>query len=281
MSSVDISIIEHPLAWLFLNVLGDQSGLPIPAYPSLVLAGAISNQGMALSVSSIIGVAVLGCLLADSFWYWLGRRFGAALLNRIGRRSERMEALVANSRKAFLRHGPRLFLVARFVPGASAILTLLAGQLNAPRLQFALFNIIGAAIWAGSAIALGAAFGDTVINASGQAQLTGGVLGGLVIVVLVTLILIAKIRRRSVLSSRVRLQDRAQRPFSNFSRRWISPTITQYSYSRSQRRDQFQRVKDLAQNGLMRPTKPSSALTVRAVSDDEMVAFGVQCWRLH
>lgn len=188
-------------------------------------------------------------------------------MNRISRFSPRMEALIADSRKTFLRHGPRLFLVTRFVPGASAILTLLAGHLNAPRLQFALFNTIGAALWSGSAVALGAAFGDTVINALEQAQLSGGLLGGLAIAVMVAVALNARIRRRSVSSIRERFRNRAQRPSFPFARRWVSPNNTLCSYTDSQRRVRSQVPNVAAQNGSMPLGETHHLYSVGAADD--------------
>jgi len=185
MGSVESFAINHPLSLLALNVFGDQLGLPVPSYPSLVLAGAFASEQGSPDPALIVVLAMICCLLADSLWYVLGARFGDALSQRIGRSSPRMSTALAQGRKAYLRHGPVVLVFARFIPGAGAVSTLLAGQIGMAKAHFVVCSLLGSMLWSGSALALGAGFGDAILYAFdslkeylelGLATLGGGVL---------------------------------------------------------------------------------------------------------
>ena len=64
-------LIEHGAAVLFLVVLAEQIGLPLPAVPFLLAAGALAGAGQ-MNLPSAIGVAVLASLIGDAVWYYLG-----------------------------------------------------------------------------------------------------------------------------------------------------------------------------------------------------------------
>ena len=53
------------LALVVANVLVDQLGLPIPAIPTLVVAGAVAADRHAWGVELFVG-SVLACVIADS-----------------------------------------------------------------------------------------------------------------------------------------------------------------------------------------------------------------------
>lgn len=165
MSPIESFAVNHPLSLLALNVFGDQIGLPIPSYPSLVLAGAFASEHGAPDPALVIAMAVVVCLVADSIWYWMGSRFGEVLTRRICRGSPKMGAAFAQGRKAYLRYGPVVLVFAKFVPGAGAVSTLLAGQMAMPKSHFVAYSILGSLLWCSSALALGAGFGRPILYA--------------------------------------------------------------------------------------------------------------------
>lgn len=165
MGFVESFASSHPLSLLALNVFGDQIGLPVPSYPSLVLAGAFASEQGSPDLALIVLMAMLCCLLADSLWYVLGARFGDVLTRRIGRSSPRMSAALTHGRNAYLRHGAVVLVFARFIPGAGAVSTLLAGQMGMSKAHFVACSLLGSTLWSGSALALGAGFGETILYA--------------------------------------------------------------------------------------------------------------------
>jgi len=155
---------EYGHALLMATVFFEQIGLPLPAYPSLLLAGAIpaSMTGMS-ALCATLGMVVAACLAADTAWYWAGRRYGSALTRGVCRFSVSPSACVVTSNNAFRRFGPRSLLVAKFLPGAGAITTLLAGASGTRLSVFLLYDLGGSALWAGSALTLGFIFQETVM----------------------------------------------------------------------------------------------------------------------
>ncbi len=68
-----LSLIQHyGLAFVFVNVLLLQAGLPVPAYPTLIITGALASRGGA-SLPALVGVAIVAALIADIAWYVAGR----------------------------------------------------------------------------------------------------------------------------------------------------------------------------------------------------------------
>src|SRR5215469_7809380 len=73
-------VVHHGYLLLFFWVLGEQSGLPIPAAPLLLAAGALAGQHR-LSFGLAILVAAFGSLVADTFWYFFGQSKGTVVLS--------------------------------------------------------------------------------------------------------------------------------------------------------------------------------------------------------
>jgi membrane protein DedA with SNARE-associated domain len=75
----------HGLMLVFLNVLAEQAGLPIPAYPMLFVAGALSMQPNGPSIGTVLFAVIAACLIADTAWYFAGKRLGQPMLRTICR----------------------------------------------------------------------------------------------------------------------------------------------------------------------------------------------------
>ena len=157
-----LQVLEmYGLAVVFLAVLLDQGGLPVPAYPVMVVAGAMAvNTGAPLWPTLM--VAILATLLADLLWFAGGRRFGAAMLRTICRVSLSPDSCVGLTRRTYARWGAPSLIIAKYVPGFAAVATTLAGETGTGIVRFAIFDGIGAAFWAGGAIVLGVIFNEAV-----------------------------------------------------------------------------------------------------------------------
>ena len=153
---------SHAWVLLFLNVLCEQAGLPIPAYPALVVAGALTFNDSGAMLGAVWGLAILACLLADSAWYWAGKRYGGWLMGTVCKISLSPDSCVRKNKHLYLQVGPRLLLIGKFLPGAGALSTLLAGMMGTPYRRFIAYDLVGSAIWAGSALFLGIIFRDSV-----------------------------------------------------------------------------------------------------------------------
>lgn len=154
-------IQQYGLLFVFANVLMLQAGLPVPAYPTLIITGALAAKGGA-PLPALVGVAVVAALIADMGWYLAGRRFGTSVLKTICRVSLSPDSCVRQTESIFARWGARSLAVAKFIPGFASVATSMAGVVRLPVWKFILFDSVGAALWAGVAIGLGFAFSGAI-----------------------------------------------------------------------------------------------------------------------
>ncbi len=146
---------EHGLAIVFVNVLGEQLGLPIPAVPTLVLAGAVAADG-AYSTWAVLAVALAGCVAGDAAWYVIGRRYGARVLRLLCSISLTPDSCVRQTGEHFERWGPWTLVLAKFLPGIGTIVPPVAGVMRLPWPRFLLLTTLGSVAWAGLAVGAGA-----------------------------------------------------------------------------------------------------------------------------
>jgi membrane protein DedA with SNARE-associated domain/rhodanese-related sulfurtransferase len=146
---------------VFVCVLLDQGGLPFPAYPPLIVTSALAVDTHN-PVWPILLVAVAAAVMADLLWYAGGRRFGGALLRLMCRISLSPDSCIGQTRRLYGRWGPPSLILAKYIPGFAAVATTLAGETRTSVRRFLLYDALGAALWAGGAIALGAIFHEAV-----------------------------------------------------------------------------------------------------------------------
>src|SRR5437868_1306336 len=157
-----LHIIEAYGLWVvFICVLLDQGGLPIPAYPPIIVTTALAVNAHQ-SWWPIFLVGTLAAILADLLWFAGGRRFGAALLRLMCKISLSPDSCVGLTRRIYARWGAPSLILAKYVPGFAAVATTLAGETGTSLRRFAFYDGIGAALWVGGAIALGVIFNRAV-----------------------------------------------------------------------------------------------------------------------
>jgi membrane protein DedA with SNARE-associated domain/rhodanese-related sulfurtransferase len=196
-------IAEYGLLLVFINVLVEQAGLPLPAVPTLVVAGALSSSGR-LPLGALVLVALLACLISDFVWYLAGRRYGASVMRTLCRISLSPDSCVKQSELRFQRWRGQILLIAKFVPGLSTIAPPLMGAMKLRPQVFMLLDALGSLIWIGLIVGLGYAFSqqiDRVLFALASA----GTLAVEVLAALLMAYLIVKWwqRRRLLLSLRL------------------------------------------------------------------------------
>ena len=161
MSHVIAMIQQYGLGFVFLNVLALQAGLPIPAYPTLIVAGAYAAIG-GDPLWALVLVGIAAALIADTGWYVAGRRFGLRILNTLCRVSLSQDSCVRQTETIFQRFGPASMLFAKFVPGFASVATALAGALRLRYWVFLVFDAIGAGLWVSVGLGLGFLFRDAI-----------------------------------------------------------------------------------------------------------------------
>jgi membrane protein DedA with SNARE-associated domain len=146
---------------LFAIVLASQVGVPLPADPFLLAAGALAATGKLGLLRSVLAV-VSATLLSDSVWYEAGRRRGSSLLRFLCRVSLEPDSCVRRTEDFFGRHGGRALVMAKFVPGLGTVAAPMAGMGGMSRIRFSLLAIAGALLWAVAIESLGYLFSDSL-----------------------------------------------------------------------------------------------------------------------
>ena len=132
--SDSVQLLErYSVVILPILVVAEQVGVPLPAVPALLGVGALAAQGRVSSLLVVVAIAAVA-LPVDLVWHELGRRRGAPVLLRLCRVSLEPDVCVRRTENLFLRHGVRALLVAKFLPGLTTVMPILALEIP-PRLS--------------------------------------------------------------------------------------------------------------------------------------------------
>src|SRR5580658_5317951 len=111
---------------LFVWVLVEQLGFPLPATPVLLAAGALTVDGhLRFALCLLAGVA--GSMLADSSWFLVGRRYGHYVLRILCKLSLEPTTCVRRTQDSFGRRRGTTLLFAKFIPGLGLLAPPVAG----------------------------------------------------------------------------------------------------------------------------------------------------------
>jgi membrane protein DedA with SNARE-associated domain/rhodanese-related sulfurtransferase len=179
---------------VFALVLVEQAGLPLPTFPVLIIAGALSVQGGA-PIAQIAAAAVAACLIADWGWYAAGRHFGSRVLRAMCKISLEPDSCVSDTEHLFARFGTRLLLVAKFIPGLGAVATAMSGVVGARLVTFVACDGLGAAIWATTGLLIGVVFHDAVSDVFRELAALGRTGGLLILAFLIGFVALKAWRR--------------------------------------------------------------------------------------
>jgi membrane protein DedA with SNARE-associated domain/rhodanese-related sulfurtransferase len=167
-----ITLLQHyGLGLVFVNVLALQAGLPVPAYPTLIAAGAYLT-GMH-GVAALVATGALAAIVADTGWYLAGRRYGTRVLRMLCRISLEPDSCVRQTENIFARFGAPSMMFAKFIPGFATVSTAMAGAGRLPYWKFLFFDLIGATLWVGVGVGIGFVFRDAIGEAMETLQSLG------------------------------------------------------------------------------------------------------------
>ena len=142
-------------AGIFVCVFLEQIGVPFPAFPALLAAGALVPLGT-LSLPGCLIVAVIAGLAADNIWYGIGRAKGTHVLHLMCRFSWKPDGCVGRTKILFSDHGSKTLIFAKFVPGLSTLAPPLAGITRVPFTRFIFYDGMGTLLWALPPLLIGA-----------------------------------------------------------------------------------------------------------------------------
>ena len=195
MDEIQALLATHGLWIVALAVVIDQLGIPIPAPPTLLLAGSLIGTGDLEAVPTI-AAATFAAVPSDLIWFELGRRKGAGILRLLCRISIEPDSCVRTTRESFERRGPKTLLFAKFVPGLQTIAPPLAGASGISPMRFLAYDVPGALIWAGSFLIAGALLKEQILGFLAALDAVGAQLGSFIAVTIVAWIAWKFINRR-------------------------------------------------------------------------------------
>lgn len=193
-------LVKYGYLLVFVWVLAEQTGLPIPAFPLLLSAGALAGQGR-MSLPLILLTCLCAALLADTFWYRLGQTRGAGVLNFLCRMSLEPDSCVQTTRGSLDRRGPSTLLYSKFVPGLNTVAAPIAGMSRVPYSRFLMFDVAGTIVWASSSLLVGYIFSEQVDAILTRSREVGRLVGVLAVAAIIGYIVWKYIQRRRFMKS--------------------------------------------------------------------------------
>ena len=173
MDPLFVVLHRRGLLLVFLWVLVEQAGIPLPAPPLLVAAGALAQEG-SWRPEWVVATAVAACLVADHAWFIAGRLRGRALLAGVCRLSLSPDTCVRKTDDLLGRHGANVLLIAKFLPGVSAVAIPTAAAMGLSYWRFLLFDTAGALAWSAAYVGGGMIFSREVQKLLDAMRMIGG-----------------------------------------------------------------------------------------------------------
>ena len=190
-------LTTHGHAALFAFVLVEQLGLPLPAVPVLLAAGALGGAGK-LNLGVALLLAVMASLIGDTVWFYLGKTRGMAVLRLLCKISLEPDACVRQTNAAYSKHGARWLLLAKFIPGISTVAPPMAGVYRVGVWKFIAMDGLGAGLWAGVYLFAGWWFSGQIDAIAAHLERLGGWMGLALAAVAVIYVLFKVVERRRV-----------------------------------------------------------------------------------
>jgi membrane protein DedA with SNARE-associated domain len=138
---------HYGLLALFLIVMLESGGVPLPGETALITAGVFASSGN-LDITAVIAVAAVAAIVGDNLGYWIGRTGGRRLLERSRRVSRFSDRALPWAEDFFRRHGPKTIFLARFFSVLRVTAAWMAGISRMHWWTFFGWNAAGGICWA-------------------------------------------------------------------------------------------------------------------------------------
>ena len=195
-------LLAYGYLLLFAWIVIEQLGIPLPATPILLAAGALSAEHE-LSYPLALASGIVACLIADSTWFLVGRKYGHHVLRLLCKLSLEPTICVRRTQDSFGRRREVTLMIAKFVPGLATLAPPVAGENGMGYARFLLFDGLGATAWVAALLTLGRLFGDALKRDPSLLDWAGRFSGALLVLGILGFLVIRIIRRRMVLKGLV------------------------------------------------------------------------------
>lgn len=198
MSHTTEFLVRHGAPVLLAAVFVEQMGLPLPALPWMLAAGALAATGQ-FNLTLGILIVIASCMVADTFWFSLGRYRGRQVMGFLCRITLEPDSCVRRTENMFTRYGLWGVLVAKFVPGLNTMAPPLAGMSGVKLRRFILADGFGALFYGSCILSAGFVFKNQIEEIAAMMANIGGSALMLVVGLVVLYLAYKYFRRRLVL----------------------------------------------------------------------------------
>jgi membrane protein DedA with SNARE-associated domain len=145
---------QYGYLFVFLGVMLEGVGIPLPGETVLIAAGALAHRG-SLTLWETMVMGSLGAVMGGQAGYFAGRFGGRPFVLRWGRYVFITPERLGRAESFFERHGGKAVFFARFITGLRVFGALVAGMSRMSWRKFTLYSVLGGLVWATAAVALG------------------------------------------------------------------------------------------------------------------------------
>ncbi len=157
-------------------------GLVVPGHLTIIASGFLAKLGI-FSLSKVISISILGAVIGDCTGFYLGKRYGMSLLDKLRKYFIISDSHIARAQNLLHKHTGKAMIVGRFSPITRALMPFLVGANKLSDTKFWFFNIVSAILWVVSSVILG-----YVVGAGYSAA--AGIMGKFVLVALAGIVII-------------------------------------------------------------------------------------------
>lgn len=164
-------------------------GVVLPGDPTLFTAGLLAaTAAIDADLWLVCVVVTVAAVLGNLCGYWIGAKVGPPLFNRPNAKLLH-PGQVEKTQRFFDKYGARAIVLARFIPLARTLITLIAGIGRMDRKKYLVYSTIGGVLWATGMTLLGGLLGQipwVAANVNTMLLIMLGVIAAVSIIPIVT-----------------------------------------------------------------------------------------------
>ena len=149
ISQLEPLVRTYGLVGLFLDVLLESLGLPLPGETLILVAAGLAALGE-MNIVAVAITATIAAVVGDNIGYLIGRKFGRGIIIKHGSRFGVTDERLKMVEQTVQKRGPLIVAVARFFVILRQLNGIAAGLAGMSWLRFLIANMIGAVLWVGT-----------------------------------------------------------------------------------------------------------------------------------
>lgn len=163
-----------------------------------IIGGFLASTGK-LNLAAVYIVVLLGDLIADTIYYWLGRKGGLPVLKKYGRYLFLSDMPIEHLESHFAKHAGKTLFIAKFAHGLGTIVLFAAGLSRMPYRKFIVFNFLSASLKSLILVLIGYYFGYALQRINDYLSYASYILLGAAVLLICGYVLFVRRMRRELL----------------------------------------------------------------------------------